>query len=140
MYAASINYQIVMQEKKLSTLQNDLADYKRNLERIKAAKKELEQKKNQYENEFRAVSSFPNKILAIDSLGLIGVEKIQSAVYTAYSGSKEISFKNNIQNTLTSIQKKITSLEEKITRCKQNISTVEETIRKLKLTLAALTA
>jgi len=133
MNAVSIKIQINIQEKRLSSFQNDLAGYEKALERIIIAKTALEQKQKQYENEFRnANSSYPAKIMAIDSLGLIGVEKIQEGIRDAYSGNREKIFAANVENTLSGIQRKKNREEEKISKCKRNITSAKNAIESLK--------
>ena len=135
--AVLILSQICAQEIKLSVYQSNLTTYNGNLADMQSAKAELEQIKGQYEFEFKATTSYPNKILAIDSLGLIGVENIQSAVSTAYSGIREKSFSNSVANILISLQTKIRNEESKISTCKQNITNTKSTIASLQIELAS---
>jgi len=119
------------QERKLSRLEDNLATYNKNLQEMEAAKAELEQIKRQYISEFRASSSHFNNLVAMDSLGLMGVENIQSAVSTAYSGTREKSLVSGIDNTLTGLKNKISSEEDKIKTCKQSIDATRIVIRGL---------
>ena len=135
--AVSIIIQINAQEIKLSIHQSNLATYNGNLADMKYAKVELEQIKKHYEFEFKSTTSYPNKLLAIDSLGLIGVENIQSAVSTAYSGTREKNLVNGMANALIGLQTKIRNEESKIATCKQNITNTKNTIASLQRELAS---
>jgi predicted nucleic acid-binding Zn-ribbon protein len=133
MNAVAIQNQINMYVKKRDNYINDLNGYKKVLDRMNAAKADLEQKKERYENEFRVDStSYPTKILAIDSLGLIGVEKMQDKIEDAYSGNKEKNFVTSVAAALYALHRKITSEEEKKKRCEINISNTNNTIESLK--------
>ena len=134
--AALIKLQISAQEKRLGTLQNNLSAYRGSLAEIEAAKAELEQIRKQYDLEFKVASFYPNRILVMDSLGLVGFENIQSALTTAYSGTREKTLIDNIANTLTALKNKIRSEKNKITTCKQSISTTKDTIASLYSELA----
>jgi septal ring factor EnvC (AmiA/AmiB activator) len=133
MNAAYIKSQISYQEKRLYTFQNDLAGYNSKLARMKTAQAELDKKKKQYENEFKSANtSYHKKLMAVDPLGLKGVEKIQEGLDTAYIGQREKSFVSAVESTLSGLQRKITGEEEKTARCKQNITNTKNTIESLK--------
>jgi cysteinyl-tRNA synthetase len=129
MNAANIKSQIDYQEKRLISFKSNLDGYEKAFERFSSAKVKLEQLQKQYKEEFRDASlSYPAKIVAVDSLGLIGVEKVQTGVREAYSGQKERSFSENIKNTLLSIQGKLNREEDSIARSKQNIANTKAII------------
>jgi peptidoglycan hydrolase CwlO-like protein len=116
---------------RLNQLNYDLGEYRSNLRSVETAKTELEKLRKQYENEFIATTSHIQKILAIDSLGLIGVEKIQDGINTAYRGKKERNLTNSMTSVLQNIQRKITSEEDKISRCQKSISNTKDEIDRL---------
>ena len=138
MQAAYIQSQINIQERRLSSLQKDLSTYQNNLQEMKSALAELNPKKKQYENEFKAAyASYPKKIITMDPLGLNGMEKIQAGTENAFSGAKEKSFASGTENNLTSIQKKINSEENRISTCQKNITNTKNTIASLERQLAS---
>ena len=134
---AIIKQQITVQENKLRALQRSRAVCQENLSELESAKAELKQIMKQYDLVFKAASSYPNMILAMDSLGLVGVEKIQSMISNAYRGTREKSFLNNVASMLTALQKKILSEEYKIKSCQQNISNTKNAITSLERELTS---
>ena len=135
--AAQIKFHIIAQEKKLGILHNNLSEYKGILAELESAKAELKKIMGHYDFEFKAASSYPNKTLTMNSLGLIGVEKTQSMIADAYRGTREKSFLNSVSNMLTALQKKIISEESKITTCYKNITITKDMIASLKIELAS---
>jgi predicted nucleic acid-binding Zn-ribbon protein len=127
----NIQHRINLLKTRLNQLNYDLDEYRKKLRNAETAKTELEQKKKQYQDIFRGVSSYPNIILAIDSLGLIGVEKIQAGIKTVYGGTKEKNFANSMEGTLQNIQRNINREENNIATCQQRISRTKDDIEAL---------
>jgi ABC-type uncharacterized transport system ATPase component len=118
--------------KKLDGLKKDLEKYEKNLEEADVANIELIQVNEYYENIFRdAAYSHSTKIIAIESLELIGVKKIQSSIDDAYNGKTESSFTNSMKDTLESIQNKINKEKTNISDCQKKIFATETALSEL---------
>ena len=129
----SIGGSIRSYEQQIETLQKQIQTCKNNIAEMETASMELSQIESQYSEEYRNVySSYPGKILAADALRLNGVEKIQTAVRDAYTGTKRTNFETKIVGTLQSLKQKIEQENNKMANKYISINNIQNTITSLK--------
>ena len=102
---------------------------------MNAAQDALKRIVREYTEVFRERYSYHNIIINMPTKGLEGVLKIQKMVGKAYSGSREISFKRSMEDTLTSIKTKIIREETKLSNCQSSIASIKTKIETLSRSL-----
>jgi len=131
MSAAFIKNQITTRENRIRGWRSDISNSRDKIAEMERAREELAKTKGRFEYEMLAVSSYTGKIVAKDSLGLEGVQKLRNDVNISYKGTRERNFTRSIEDTLNQIRRKITEEEGKITRWTSNISVAQGEVVRL---------